>query len=411
MRGFIMSLRFHLLGLAHLETTKENSSCAYTQKIIKLAKMLKSFGHTVFFYGVEGSNVECDEFVQVSAKSILHETYGDYDKTKIFYKQDPNDIAHSTFNKNAIREISERMQPHDILLCPDGLYHKPVADELNLLTVEPGIGYHGVFSAYRVFESYAWMHYIYGLLQIDDGVWYDAVIPNYFEIEDFPFQPKKQDYLLYFGRIISRKGVQVASDVAKATGNRLYIVGQGSLSDFNEGIDLSNEKHIVYHPAVKADERKELLGNARAVLMPTYYLEPFGGVNVEAQLCGTPVITSDWGAFPETVLHGLTGYRCRVFEEFCWAVNNIENIKPESCREWAVNNYSMERVGKMYEEYFQRISRLFDKGWYEPNSGRQQLDWLERYYPSGQVSPSVEGSSNHRFQMPGFRFKKAHGKS
>ena len=64
-------LRFHLLGLAHLETTRENSSCAYTQKIIKLAKMLKSKGHTVLFYGVEGSRVECDEFIEVSTKEVL----------------------------------------------------------------------------------------------------------------------------------------------------------------------------------------------------------------------------------------------------------------------------------------------------------------------------------------------------
>jgi Fe-S-cluster containining protein len=70
-----------------------------------------------------------------------------------------------------------------------------------------------------------------------------------------------------------------------------------------------------------------------------------------------------------------------VFEEFCWAVNNIHRIKPEVCRKWAVENYSMERIGKMYEEYFQRVERLFENGWYEPNEARMQLEWLERYYP------------------------------
>ena len=116
--------------------------------------------------------------------------------------------------------------------------------------------------------------------------------------------------------------------------------------------------------------------------MPTCYLEPFGGVNVEAQLCGTPVITSDWGAFPETVLHGVTGYRCRSFEEFCWAVRNIGGIKPEACRTWAEANYSLGRVGKMYEEYFQRVYGLFEGGWYRENRERSALDWLRKYYPA-----------------------------
>lgn len=375
-------LRFHLLGQAHLETHKRNSSCAFNQKIIKLAKMIKDYGHTIYFYGVEGSEVTCDKFIEVSTQEVLKLTYGDYDRSTNFYKQDPNDYAYQYFNINAIRAILENRKDRDILLCPMGVYQKPIADAVDLLTIESGIGYPAVFARHRIFESYAWMHYIYGKLKIEDGVWYDAVIPNYYDPDDFPFQPNKQNYLLYFGRIVSRKGVEIASDVAKATGNTLYVVGQGSLDNPIEHLNLGSEKHIIYKPAVGPEERAQLLGNAKAVLMPTYYLEPFGGVNVEAQLCGTPVITTDWGAFTETVLHGVTGYRCRVFEEFCWAVNNISNIDPRKCREWAEKNYSMERIGKMYEEYFQRVYHLFDGGWSGPNEKRQELSWLERYYPN-----------------------------
>lgn len=374
-------MRFHYLGLAHLETNRENSACAYTQKIIKLAKILKRYGHTVIFYGVEGSQVECDEFVQVSDQQILRKTYGDYDRSTSFFRCSPDDEAHAQFNQNAIREILARREERDILLCPMGRDQKPVADAVDLLTVEPGIGYSGVFSQHRVFESYAWMHYIYGLLGTEDGPWYDCVIPNYFELEDFPFQQKKEEYLLYLGRLIGRKGVQTAADVAKATGHTLYVVGQGTLENPQEGLHLAGERHIRYLPAVGPKERAELLKNAKAVLMPTYYLEPFGGVNVEAQLCGTPVITTDWGAFSETVLHGVTGYRCRTFEEFCWAVEHVDALRPEDCRAWAAANYSMERVGAMYEEYFRRLEGLFEEGWYTQNPGRRELDWLKRYYP------------------------------
>lgn len=373
-------LRFHLLGLANLETNLKNSSSPFIQKIVKLAQILKQYGHTVYFYGVEGSEVVCDHFFTVSTQEVLRKTYGDYDRTTMFFNYDCDDFAHQYFNSNAIKAILENKLDTDILLCPMGVCQKPIADAVGLLTIEPGIGYTGVFSAYHVFESYAWMHYIYGFLNIEDGVWYDAVIPNYYDPEDFPFQPIKQDYLLYLGRITGRKGVQIASEVAKTTGNQLYIVGQGSLNNPNENLSLGSEKHIKYHPAVGVKERAELLGNAKAVLMPTHYLEPFGSVAVEAQLCGTPVITTDWGAFPETVLHGVTGYRCRVFEEFCWAVKNIDRIKPQACRDWAVNNYSMERIGKMYEEYFQRVYHLFDKGWYQSKDNRKELDWLVRYY-------------------------------
>ena len=147
-------LRFHLLGLAHLETRRENSACAYTQKIIKLADMLKKYGHMVYFYGVEGSVVNCDEAVEVTTQKLLREVYGDYDRTKSFFRHDSSDRAHMEFNRSAIDEINKRKQPEDILLCTMGNYQKSVSQGTGLITCAPGKGYSGVFSEVNVFESY-----------------------------------------------------------------------------------------------------------------------------------------------------------------------------------------------------------------------------------------------------------------
>ena len=120
------------------------------------------------------------------------------------------------------------------------------------------------------------------------------------------------------------------------------------------------------------------MGEARAVFVPTLYLGPFEGVNVESQLCGTPVITTDWGAFTDTVEHGKTGYRCRTAEQFCWAAKNVHHLDPRYIRDRAVFNWSLEKVGSMYQEYFDQLKRLSKKGYYEENPDRTELDWLVR---------------------------------
>ncbi len=132
------------------------------------------------------------------------------------------------------------------------------------------------------------------------------------------------------------------------------------------------------------EKRRRLLANARAVFVLSMYVEPFGGIAVEAMMSGTPVITSDWGAFTETVPHGLVGYRVRTFGQMLWAARNIGNIKPSACRQWALANYSCDRVALMYEEFFQNVVALYDgsKGWYNPEPQRFDLDWLTRRYPA-----------------------------
>lgn len=386
-------MRFHLPGLPHTVTNKQFCHCAFTQKVYKLSDILTSLGHEVFHYGCEGSSPTCTENITVIEDEFRrrfyphewHDTHWDFNTS---------DDCHKTFYKNTISAIRERLQKQDILLCSWGWGHKPIADELgkSVLAVEPGIGYKDTFCDFRVFESYNWMSFIYGRGKFnpmtgkrtseENGKYFDAVIPNYFDLDDFDYCPQdKEDYFLYLGRITKRKGLDIIFETIRYIGGHLKIAGQGKPSippQFGSEI-------ISYVGFADIDKRRELLSKAKALIMPTIYLEPFGGVAVEAMLSGTPVICTDWGVFPETVLHGLTGYRCRTLDQFIWAAQNIGNISPKTCRQWAEHNFSLDRVGQMYQEYFEMIQSLWTpSGWYGTNPDRKQLDWLTKYYPKKQ---------------------------
>jgi glycosyltransferase involved in cell wall biosynthesis len=369
---------FHLLGSANIPTNREIVSDGFGEKTIKLARLFKSQGHTVYFYGGEDSTVECDEFIQCISEEERHAVYGDYDWKTNYFKGRGPDPAYQIFNARAIQAINARKEKKDFLLCPGGSFNKPIADAVDLMTVEPGIGYEGVFSKFKVFESYAWMHYIYGRLGQSDGGWYDAVIPSLFDETEFPLCIEKEDYFLFVGRHIQRKGLDIAVQVTKALSTRLIVVGQGKLVDPAMGVNIT-EPHVEHLGIVSHEKRASLMGHARAVFMPSYYLEPFGNVAIESMMCGTPVLTTDWGGFSETIQHGVTGYRCRTFEEFAWAAQHAGELDPVRIRDYTVANYSIGRIGRMYEEYWARLSRLWDGDWYSENPGRTNLNWLKRY--------------------------------
>lgn len=330
-------------------------------KVRNFAKMMMARGHEVFLYAGDQNDVPCTELITCITEKERADHVGD--KHYIFASWDYHGPVWRKFNSKAIRGIAKRQQPHDFICTFGGLAHKAVHDAFpHLLFVEAGIGYGGNFATFRIWESYAWMHTCYGAQgggnpNAVDGRWFDAVIPGYFEIDQFPFSAEKDDYLFFIGRLTERKGYQIAIDVAKALGKRIVVAGQPDPG-------APPPADCEYVGVIGPEERGKWMSRAIATFVPTIYIEPFGTVAVESQACGTPVITVPWGAMTETVVEGVTGFHCHTFSEFCEAVEKCKKLDPHVIRQRAIDRYSLEVIGEKYERHFERLLKLYGKGWY-----------------------------------------------
>jgi len=350
-------MRFHVVSLPHTQTTDQFPACAFTEKVRNFCVMMMNLGHEVFLYSGEHNTTPCTEHIPCLTETEQIIACGGRHYTQAVF--DPKLPHWVTLNGNAIAGIARRIQERDFICVITGWINKPLADAFpNHMTVEFGIGYAGSFAKYRVWESYAWMHTCYGATAQEpakaDGIWYDEVIPGYFDVDNFPFNDRKEDYFFFIGRLIDRKGWRIAEEVCKHLGKRLVVAGTGDEPTYGE-----------YVGAVTPQQRNEWMRNAQAVFVPTIYVEPFGNVAVEAQACGTPVICTDWGAFTETVVQGVTGYRCRTFQHFVDAAMLVRYLDPWTIRKHAWDHYSLQVISQKYQTYFERLMTLWDKGWYQ----------------------------------------------
>lgn len=334
-------------------------------KARKLAIMMSDLGYTVHTIASEDFDFEPsgDKITAITKKEQQH-FFGSSDEyKKTFYNitWGMNDPCWVHFNQNAITEIKKRIRPGDLILTFSGLCQQMVAEAFpENITVEAGIGYTGVFSKYRVYESHAWQSFVHGRADNDNIEWYETVIPNYWDPSEFP-EPNKKDYYLFVGRLIDRKGYTIAQQVCEKLGKKLILAGQ-----MGEG-----EKFVGYGEhigTINVEQRGKIMSEAIAVFTPTWYLGPFEGVHVEAQLCGTPVITTPFGVYNDTVEDGFNGYRCNDFQEFVnaakWA-DTVTKPRRKGIRLNAQNKWSMNKVALEYDKYFKRLANLSDKGWYQ----------------------------------------------
>lgn len=392
----------HMVACFHTLLTDEYSHCAFTGKCRRWAKMMQPYGWDVIRYCNEGSAddpaaketvhiLNSSEFTQYYARSSKTQFHGDHAVI--------GERGWPTFNSRLIVELSKRVKPGDFILHPFGRAHDQLVNTFpQCVHVESGIGYSDKpFGAWRIFESQAWRHYHWGHWDHDSSVkqgepgqnrFYSWVVPNYFDLEDWTVGDGSGDYVVYMGRITPPKGTTTIAAIIRECAKRasetgiappkFVFAGQG---DFQAevmhhvlGDPRPEDRHlnIEYVGPVHGKARSDLIGKARCMLMPSNFIEPFAGSGVESMLCGTPLISVDYGAFTETVREGLTGYRCNTLGDWVKAIELSKNIDRGICATLTRARYSLETCGRLYDSAFRQLNELRGAGWYSPASYRLQ---------------------------------------
>lgn len=350
----------HMLGIPHTITSNEFSHCAFTGKVLRFPKMTQPYGYRVIEYSNGESESLAEEKVQIFTKDRLFEYRESMEKEgKTLW--DMHGLIATGFLGELVGRLKRRVQPGDIICHPFGLMTQRIAELFpEQFHVETGIGYNHSWAPYRIYESYAWWHYHQGYEQ-RQGHDYEFVAPNYYDVNEWEFNSSPSSDLVYFGRITQDKGMDIIKEIARRVPYRVILCGSGDPSPWLS----SDTPNLIYREPLKGLERSKFLGNAYACLMPTRYTEPFGGSGVEGMLCGTPLISSDHGAFSETVEEGRTGFRCKTLGQWLSAIKAVNLLDRKTVRSRAIDKYSLTVVGEKYDRIFRQILDLkYKKGWY-----------------------------------------------
>jgi glycosyltransferase involved in cell wall biosynthesis len=172
-------------------------------------------------------------------------------------------------------------------------------------------------------------------------------------------RPQPKDYFVFVGRISPEKRTDRAIEIAKACGTPLRIAAKVDPVDrayFESTIEpLLDDPLVSYVGEIGDDAKNDLIGNARALLMPIDWPEPFGLVMIEAMACGTPVIAYRNGSVPEIIKDGITGFIVENQEQAIAAATNIGRIDRRRCRQVFEERFAARVMATRYLDVYQEL--------------------------------------------------------
>ena len=209
----------------------------------------------------------------------------------------------------------------------------------------------------------------------------DAVIHNGIFVEDYHLRSTKKDYLFSLGRVMRRKGQDVAVEVAERTGVKLVLAGPIMEPDYFDQFRsrvrvmphigripvtpsyladvvetaLATPEPAIYIGQLDDTQKDVWFGHARCFLMPIRWDEPFGLVLLEAMACGTPVLAFNRGGVSEVIIDEQTGFIIDSLDEMVEAVGKVDQIDPAQCRRHVDQSFSSQAMGAKYLGLYERL--------------------------------------------------------
>jgi glycosyltransferase involved in cell wall biosynthesis len=185
------------------------------------------------------------------------------------------------------------------------------------------------------------------------------IIPNPIDLGAWPLHERKGDYLLWVGRVTREKGPHRAIAAARAVDVPLVLAGiiqPGQQAFFDQEIAPHIDgKSVRFAGEVHGSVKRSLFANARGLLMPIRWDEPFGMVMVEALACGTPVIAFPEGAAREVVIDGRTGFLVDDERAMADAIGQLQRIDARDCRDWVRQHCDAHVVAAAYEDAYRSV--------------------------------------------------------
>jgi glycosyltransferase involved in cell wall biosynthesis len=189
-----------------------------------------------------------------------------------------------------------------------------------------------------------------------------AVIHHGLDVAAIPQGDGQGGYAAFVGRMSPDKGLQVAIQAARAAGVRLRIATKmrepAEHAYFDQVVRPLLGPDLELLGEVSPDEKWALVGGAMCLLNPIQWPEPFGMVMIEALACGTPVVSTPFGAAPEIVEPGLTGALARDTEGLAAGIRAASGLDRQTCRESVEIRFSMERMVADHLSLYRRLLGL-----------------------------------------------------
>lgn len=187
-----------------------------------------------------------------------------------------------------------------------------------------------------------------------------GTVPNGLPRDLFTPTPEPRgDYLAFLGRVSPEKGLDHAIAIAEAVGMPLKIAAKVDRPDeayFHREIEpLLHPPEIEFVGEIDDRRKNEFLGQARALLFPIEWSEPFGMVMIEAMACGAPALAYRRGSVPEVIDEGVTGVLVDSVDEAVARFGELVALDRGRVRRRFETRFSAQRMARDYVALYRRL--------------------------------------------------------